>query len=73
MSSYKYSDLKQEVALLRQDLNNMRAENEKMRQTMDRLVGMTELIMNRVNENRNGKRKFFFLKKKKLIIKHTLL
>ena len=38
----------------------MRAENEKMRQTMDRLVGMTELIMNRVNENRNGKRKFFF-------------
>lgn len=60
MSSYKYSDLKQEVALLRQDLNNMRAENEKMRQTMDRLVGMTELIMNRVNENRNGKRKFFF-------------
>ncbi|KAG1437049.1 hypothetical protein G6F56_013292 [Rhizopus delemar] len=31
----------------------MRAENEKMRQTMDRLVGMTELIMNRVNENRN--------------------
>lgn len=73
MSSYKYSDLKQEVALLRQDLNNMRAENEKMRQTMDRLVGMTELIMNRVNENRNGKRKFFFFKKKKLIIKHTLL
>ena len=60
MSSYKYSDLKQEVALLRQDLNNMRAENEKMRQTMDRLVGMTELIMNRVNENRNGKREFFF-------------
>ena len=64
MSSYKYSDLKQEVALLRQDLNNMRAENEKMRQTMDRLVGMTELIMNRVNENRNGKRKFFLKKKK---------
>ncbi|KAG1439778.1 hypothetical protein G6F56_012176 [Rhizopus delemar] len=31
----------------------MRAENEKMRQTMDCLVGMTELIMNRVNENRN--------------------
>ncbi|KAG1437547.1 hypothetical protein G6F56_013051 [Rhizopus delemar] len=31
----------------------MHAENEKMRQTMDRLVGMTELIMNRVNENRN--------------------
>lgn len=64
MTPYKYSDLKQEVALLRQDLNNMRAENERMKESIDRLVNMTELIMERVNENRNGKRVFFFKKKK---------